>query len=1403
MMFGAITCTRSLSNAFNFFLFHYSHILLSNISFHLTMQNKQASLFSFFGNKGTSVTPTNDGEGNVADIVKPASDTTTTHNGSAEKKVQFTDLPEKKQTVPTVSSEKNTTENIKTDSDACDESMDRLASQSDSIKEDIISPEEPVKEVAGKGKKGAAKRKRGEGKTSEKKTPAKSAKKSSKAKVESSKKEVEVTPAEAKNSISDAIKAMPVSEAKPIMDANSTVDVSDVDVKANDGAADMAEAGTASTSTPDQGGLSAEEEAAAFAAMDEEMDADETKGSAVVTPAASAKKAKRSTSSSKKSKAKTPAPPAELSQQAKDNIDTYTAKISLLVNQLETYSDAHPQLFEDYGTMGAIEHIQTLATAEYHAGRRAQKAQQAARIEKQKKDKENKNVEKEKAKESTSNAATEGAMDVEVVASNKTITPATPSAASDTPTVAPSPTSETAATESEDDMEIVIMKAVDSLVARTVQGKKDPLEEVLFFVGQTLQKSYDDLSCLPALNEANATSLDDVTSKKVCIEDISLANKYRECLLIALRHLLAIDSNGESVAMDMEEGNDTSNTNIQEALLRIAEREVMGLKPGKGVDVLTDVANVSAMYRWNVRRENLSIYFEKGVVANVKEARTIIGRYGTAMKALMRTIEQCHKHPYDEAKITNLLEGHEKAILEIQKTEKKLIEQEEKKRLAALDKAQKDVKKAEMEAKRKEAEAKKKEEKDAKEAEKEAAKLKKQQEKEAKEAEKLKKKEEKEAKEAEKEAAKLEAQRLKEAAEQKKAETLKKQRASFGSFFGASSSATAKKTEKLSLSNEQEGGEVVDLTESPRGEDAAGTVKTSPSKPKANNPTPNKARGVVRATSSPNNSEALSLVLDRKIIRDSTSNSPETYTDDLIAKIDTETSFQRLQLNVAGGTVDGGHRKARRHTTIEVAKATNNGFGQETYTEFETKEVDPYMRTLSFYHDHRPAYYGTWSKKSSLVTGRTPFNKDLKYKDYEYDSELEWESDEGEDIDNSDGEEEEDGNELEYDEMFRHDNDFGSDADSDGEEMAAGVMKLSRDQQTFGVRFISKRTDEVQMVTEASEEGPQVVRCSNVDRDYVNLKNYTTLLFAQPGSVPFLGHKENEAKLIKEHVKSSSKKSKPATEKESKSKNKSKEGEADKEASEPTKPKTQMDESLVPELIKHAYGKLDTRDNLVNEFIAIHETQLFNDVKKKFEKLFTKKSGKMEDGTKHGRQRWVVSAEDIAKYNLTLGAATEDQPDLIFDLAPIPFSPFKPKKEKRVRPEKKEVPREFTSKRLKGDSTGLLKPLGHEWWPTPPSSPEREGEDGNGEEKVASANTTSNPSSSSGDGSKQTSLQGSWEASPSADTSTDVQEMEVVETVPTDSKEEATVAVTSDAGDATAALNETVEAPVDTTSDAA
>jgi chromatin assembly factor 1 subunit A len=55
---------------------------------------------------------------------------------------------------------------------------------------------------------------------------------------------------------------------------------------------------------------------------------------------------------------------------------------------------------------------------------------------------------------------------------------------------------------------------------------------------------------------------------------------------------------------------------------------------------------------------------------------------------------------------------------------------------------------------------------------------------------------------------------------------------------------------------------------------------------------------------------------------------------------------------------------------------------------------------------------GTWSKKSTFVTGRRPFGKDTEVLNYDYDSEAEWEEEEpGEDIeedkDEDIGEEEE------------------------------------------------------------------------------------------------------------------------------------------------------------------------------------------------------------------------------------------------------------------------------------------------------------------------------------------------------------------------------------------------------------
>ncbi|ORZ00272.1 chromatin assembly factor 1 subunit A-domain-containing protein [Syncephalastrum racemosum] len=66
------------------------------------------------------------------------------------------------------------------------------------------------------------------------------------------------------------------------------------------------------------------------------------------------------------------------------------------------------------------------------------------------------------------------------------------------------------------------------------------------------------------------------------------------------------------------------------------------------------------------------------------------------------------------------------------------------------------------------------------------------------------------------------------------------------------------------------------------------------------------------------------------------------------------------------------------------------------------------MKLLQFAEDVRPAYWGTWTKISDKVSGRTPFAKEETQIDYEHDSEAEWEPEgEGEDIQSGDEDDDE------------------------------------------------------------------------------------------------------------------------------------------------------------------------------------------------------------------------------------------------------------------------------------------------------------------------------------------------------------------------------------------------------------
>lgn len=48
-------------------------------------------------------------------------------------------------------------------------------------------------------------------------------------------------------------------------------------------------------------------------------------------------------------------------------------------------------------------------------------------------------------------------------------------------------------------------------------------------------------------------------------------------------------------------------------------------------------------------------------------------------------------------------------------------------------------------------------------------------------------------------------------------------------------------------------------------------------------------------------------------------------------------------------------------------------------------------KLFQFSENYRPAYYGTWQKRSRFISGRRPFAKDTKQLDYEVDSDDEWE----------------------------------------------------------------------------------------------------------------------------------------------------------------------------------------------------------------------------------------------------------------------------------------------------------------------------------------------------------------------------------------------------------------------------
>ncbi len=458
----------------------------------------------------------------------------------------------------------------------------------------------------------------------------------------------------------------------------------------------------------------------------------------------------------------------------------------------------------------------------------------------------------------------------------------------------------------------------------------------------------------------------------------------------------------------------------------LAIRECYGYRQKNAL--LFEDESLVGLYRWEVHSMQ---FFSKPSQSIIREVKTVRNRYSRAVRAMVKVIEQIHKTPNDASKLPPLEEKVAKAYSEIEKAKEKRREYEQKKALELEDKLKKQEAAEKKKKEKEEADLKKKQQQDALAQ------------------------------------AKAAAQADKEKQKQEKIQKLEKQKSLFQSFLNKSASVNSSSSANALVEEIGENGNItIDMTVS----ENVPAVSTSSA------PT---AVAISAATSS------------KKIVR------PAII--DLQAEEEKYTQFiQTVRNNYSFADItrmrrqQQSEKKERKrlfsltqkkreekkpkmikimvYTSASTGQRTSSAFAmdEEEYGELTERFVSNRMKTFFFQEDYRPAYVGTFSKRSTVVTGRRPFAKDHEHLNYDYDSEEEWEEEvEGEDIGESDNEDEEEelldeegkkviGNDIIYDDFFRQDNDFGSDMDSDGEEIAAVAMpNFARiKEEILGLRFI-------------------------------------------------------------------------------------------------------------------------------------------------------------------------------------------------------------------------------------------------------------------------------------------------------------------------------------------------------------
>ncbi|KAK7071170.1 hypothetical protein SK128_009015 [Halocaridina rubra] len=144
-------------------------------------------------------------------------------------------------------------------------------------------------------------------------------------------------------------------------------------------------------------------------------------------------------------------------------------------------------------------------------------------------------------------------------------------------------------------------------------------------------------------------------------------------------------------------------------------------------------------------------------------------------------------------------------------------------------------------------------------------------------------------------------------------------------------------------------------------------------------------------------------------------------------------------------------------------------------------------KLLSFCENQRPAYWGTWSKKSTSVSARRPFAKDEIF-DYDYDSDDDWEEEEaGESLSDSEGddkdEKEDEGDQYEVDNDFFVPHGYLSDDEGRSDQEEDNDDETSKEKEQSGrsknTEHLKKKQAEFEeeMKKKTKELKPRVIGC--------------------------------------------------------------------------------------------------------------------------------------------------------------------------------------------------------------------------------------------------------------------------------------------------------------------------------------